>query len=67
MDEEQVEANWLIMSPWWLAKYQHDLFRLHTGRCPELMQLGQMVLDAHGLAIPGKALSLWMEDFKHIS
>lgn len=74
MDEEQVERDqaerdtkWMMLSPWWLAKFHYETARRHHGFPPPLNGLGQMLIDTYSLAIPPKILKAWMEDFKYNS
>lgn len=61
------ETNWIMLSPYWLAKYHYETARRHTGVPPELNGLGQMLVDTYQLMIPPKQLKAWMKEFYYIS
>lgn len=68
MDKEQVEdveqrTKWMLLSPWWLAKFHYETARCNHGFAPPLEGLGQMLLDHYNLAIPGNILKRWMQQF----
>jgi hypothetical protein len=73
VDEEQVgeeveqRTKWMMLSPWWLAKFHYETARRHHGFPPPLNGLGQMLLDTYNLAIPPKILKQWIEEFKYNS
>lgn len=61
------ETGWMILSPWWLAKFGYETYRRKSGRPPPLEELGQALLDTYNLGIPRKMLKPWMDEFKYIS
>jgi hypothetical protein len=68
VDEEQVtnqngETNWMMLSPWWLAKFHYETYRRKNGMPPPLEGLGQSLLDTHNLGVPRKMLKNWMQEF----
>jgi hypothetical protein len=60
---EHGETRWMMLSPYWLAKFHYETARRNTGMVPPLNELGQVLLDTYHLAIPPLMLKRWMQEF----